>query len=117
MKDKLEGVDFNTSRVRLTQTFQHRPYQSMSLDCTIECTNHDAEPDEVIAEGVKVIQAGFGLALWQILKRYNENKSDKQLMAELNTIIPPALKVTLLDNEFIMDALLLEAKRRLEETK
>lgn len=110
----MSEIEVNAGRIRVSQVFQHRPYQSMTLDATVEVALHDAEAPEVIASAVKSIQEGFGLALFEVLKRYNENKTDETLQAELNAIIPPALKITLKDNEFIMDALLLAARRKLD---
>lgn len=111
----MSNIEVNTTRVRWTHSFQYKQYHSLTLDASVDIAMHDAEPEDVIAEGVSVIQAGMGKALLAILKRYDENKSDAELQAMLDTVIPPALRITLKTNEFLMDSLLMAAQRELEK--
>ena len=113
--DNDPNIEFNNSRIRWTHSFQYKQYHSLTLDASLEVALHNAEPEEVIAEGVKTIQSGIGIALVEILKRYDANKSNAQLQAMLDTIIPPALRITVKTNEFLMDSLLMAAQRELEK--
>lgn len=108
----------HVQRIRQTHNFQYKPYQNLSLDVTLEVREYDGNEltvDELIAEGVEAIQTGFGLALLMIFKRYNENMQDAEVQAYLNALIPPTLKITIKDNEILMDSLMLAARRMLEK--
>jgi hypothetical protein len=109
------GVCLTITRVRATHNWQYKPYHALTMDATLEITDNGGEKEEaeVIAEGVRTINHGFGLAMLLILKRYDENRQIEELQGYLNAIIPSALKITLKENEVLMDGLLMAAQTML----
>lgn len=115
-----DPISLHVQRIRQTHNFQYKPYQNLSLDVTLELREYDGNElgvDELINEGVEAIQTGFGLALLMIFKRYQENMGDEEVQAYLNALIPPTLKITIRDNEILMDSLMLAACKVLGKDK
>lgn len=106
-----EDLVLTSSRVSETHNVQYMAYHQLNMFASIEVTHHTAmPPEEVIAEGIKTIQHGFGLALLMIFKRYDENKSDAELNAYIKRLLPVALRITIQENHVLMDGIYMAAE-------
>ena len=104
------------SRVRLSHTIQVKQYTSMTFDATVDVPNYaDADHEHIIEVVLDKMHLAYGRVFLHWCKRYEKLKSEDKVKEWLKHAVPEAIRLNVLNDPILMDALLVEAKVELDE--